>query len=163
MHLTLQPPIPTAFAIPLFRSTAVIATARTLQRAASTGVCRNCCKARTSCCVAPAADATLVRDAATELGGRGPHIRPDLPAWATSRTYAARRACSAGSTTRWSARNSEGSLVQQVGQAAGVPIFDAVASEEHPSARLVEQFDEQIPHDTSRRFVLQAVLLHALG
>jgi ornithine carbamoyltransferase len=52
-------------------------------------------------------------------------------------------------------------LVRRLGEAAGIPVFDALASASHPSSELVERLGGPVAED-DRRFVLQAVLVQAL-
>ena len=54
-------------------------------------------------------------------------------------------------------------LVQQVGDEAGVPVFDGIATHDHPTARLAEQLEGGASSADNRRFVLQAVLLSTIG
>ncbi len=53
-------------------------------------------------------------------------------------------------------------LVQQVGVDAAVPVFDDLASADHPTARLAELVGGDASPAENRRFVLQAVLLSAV-
>ncbi len=52
-------------------------------------------------------------------------------------------------------------LVHRLGEAAGIPVFDALASATHASSSLVEQLGGLVADD-DRRFVLQAMLVQAL-
>lgn len=54
-------------------------------------------------------------------------------------------------------------LVWQIGQAAGIPVCEDIASDTHPSARLVEMLGEAAQAGDNRRFVLQALLVDALA
>lgn len=166
MQPTLQTHTPTAYAMPPQQVTAVMSTARSLQRAAATGRVQRLLRGKNFglLCDSPDAPAArLFRDAAAELGGHVSHIRPNLTEWSTEQDVRHTARMLGRLYDAVECQGLPSSLVQQVGQAAGVPIFDAVASDEHPSARLVEEFDDQIPPDASRRFVLQAVLLNALS
>ena len=46
-----------------------------------------------------------------------------------------------------------------MGDDAGIPIYNALASARHPTARLAEMLDGDASPADNRRFVLQAVLL----
>ncbi|MFM9927572.1 ornithine carbamoyltransferase [Variovorax sp. H27-G14] len=66
-------------------------------------------------------------------------------------------------------------LVSQIAQAAGVPVWDDIASDEHPSAGLVDELEkglekalgdascEETVAGDNRRFVLQALLVDGLA
>lgn len=53
--------------------------------------------------------------------------------------------------------------VRQIGLAAGIPVFDDIAADAHPSARLAEALADEAPHADNRRFVLQALLVDGLS
>ena len=53
-------------------------------------------------------------------------------------------------------------LVQQLGNDAGVPVYEGIASEDHPTAYLVRLLGGDASLADNRRFVLQAVLLSTL-
>ena len=53
-------------------------------------------------------------------------------------------------------------LVHQVGVEAGVPVYDALASAKHPTARLADLLEGDASPPDKRRFVLQAVLLSTI-
>jgi ornithine carbamoyltransferase len=53
-------------------------------------------------------------------------------------------------------------LIEQLSDAAGVPVFDGMATAQHPTARLAERLDGETSDD-NRRFVLQAVLLGSIA
>ena len=50
-------------------------------------------------------------------------------------------------------------LVHRLGADAGVPVYDAIASQRHPTAKLDGLLGGDSPALDKRRFVLQAVLL----
>lgn len=54
-------------------------------------------------------------------------------------------------------------LVGQIGQAAGIPVYDDIACDAHPSARLADSLGEEAAPGDNRRFVLQALLVHGLA
>lgn len=54
-------------------------------------------------------------------------------------------------------------LVQQVGDEAGVPVSNGLASADHPTAQLASQLDGDAPRADKRRFLLQAMLLRAMA
>ncbi|QNK67261.1 ornithine carbamoyltransferase [Variovorax sp. PAMC26660] len=57
----------------------------------------------------------------------------------------------------------DSALVRQIGQHAGIPVFDGVAMEGHPAVQLAELLgDKTLPAD-NRRFMVQAMLLESIG
>ena len=111
---------------------------------------------------ADADDAALFRRAAVELGAHVAHIRPSLTELSTlpdvqrtarmlGRLYDAIE-CQGMATE----------LVHQVGVEAGVPVYDALASAKHPTARLADLLEGDASPPDKRRFVLQAVLLSTI-
>lgn len=54
-------------------------------------------------------------------------------------------------------------LVRQIGDAAGVPTFEAISSERHPIADLAARLDAALPLDDRHCAVLQAVLVGVLA
>ena len=53
-------------------------------------------------------------------------------------------------------------LVRQLGEEAGVPVYDGLASPTHPTARLAGRFGEGVPHAEARCLILQAALMTTL-
>ena len=54
-------------------------------------------------------------------------------------------------------------LVRQLAQAAGVPVYDDIAAEAHPSARMAQALGDEAAPGDNRRFVLQAMLVDGLA
>lgn len=54
-------------------------------------------------------------------------------------------------------------LVQQIARHAGIPVYDGVAMESHPSARLAGLLGNSTSPADNRRFVLQAFLLESIA
>ena len=105
--------------------------------------------------------AVLFERAASALGAQVADLRPHLSAFSTpqevqhtahvlGRLYDAMD-CSGMPTE----------LVRRIGAAAGVPVFEALSSSRHPTARLADRLDGGAI-DANRCAVLQAVLLGAL-
>lgn len=144
----------------------VLDNARALQIAAQAGGAQALLRGRKfglMCEADSATDATLFRRAAVEMGAHVAHIRPSLTALSTAlevlrtarmlgRLYDAVE-CQGMSTD----------LVQQLGAEAGVPVFDAVASQRHPTAQLDSLLGGDSNALDKRRFVLQAVLLSTVA
>lgn len=108
-------------------------------------------------------DARLFHRAATELGAQVAQLRARLSAQtpATDLQHTARLL-----GRLYDAVECQGlpaALVSQVGAAAGVPVYDGVATAAHPTAPLSERLGGGGSPADHRRFVLQAVLLGALA
>jgi len=54
-------------------------------------------------------------------------------------------------------------VVQQIARHAGIPVYEGVAMERHPSAGLAELLGDETSQADNRRFVLQAVLLDSVA
>lgn len=54
-------------------------------------------------------------------------------------------------------------LVRQIGQVAGIPVYDDIACDAHPSARLADSLGEEAAPGDNRRFMLQALLVERLA
>lgn len=54
-------------------------------------------------------------------------------------------------------------LVQRIGAAAGVPVFESISSADHPTSRLAIQLGSSLETGDERRTVLQAVLIASLA
>jgi len=108
-------------------------------------------------------EAQRFRRAATELGARVAHVRPEL---STSSSRA-----DIADTGRMLGRLYDGieclglesTVVKRLGAAANVPVYDGIASRHHPTARLAEKLGAEHPFDESHRFMVQAVLLSTLN
>ena len=102
----------------------------------------------------------LLERAATELGATVAQVRPfhDGPpptsaeiqhiAWLIGRLYDAIEWPHAGA-----------GLMEGLREAAGIPVYDGLASDAHPTAHLANLLDLASPLADRRRFVVQAVLL----
>ena len=108
-------------------------------------------------------DAALFREAATDLGAHVSHVRPRLTDLDTADDLQ--------HTARMLGRLYDGiecqglahDLVEIVGREAGVPVYDGLASEHHPTARLTRLLDVGDPPGKLRQLVLQTVLLSTLA
>ena len=144
----------------------VLDHARSLQLAAAAGELGASLRGRKLgllCESADDGDAALFRRAAVELGAHVAHIRPSLTELSTlpdvqrtarmlGRLYDAIE-CQGMATE----------LVHQVGVEAGVPVYDGVASQMHPTAQLADLLEGDALKPDKRRFVLQAVLLSTIA
>lgn len=146
-------------------ASALLATAGALQCAALAGTTQQLLRGKNVGLLSEIDDddAALFRSAAVELGARVAHIRPSLSelsrfhdvqhtARVLGRLYDAVE-CQGMATA----------LVQQMRQDAGVPVYDGLATLQHPTARLAELLGGDAGPAVKRRFVVQAVLLSTLA
>ena len=143
---------------------ALLASARLLQRADAAshmdGLLRGKNLGLVCDCEADA-DAVLFRNAAAALGASVAHIRPELAPSAGAIGTGNPR------TARLLGRLYDGiecqglapALVRQLGRDAGVPVFDGLATEAHPTAELARQLSGADSLRRKRQLIVQAVLL----
>jgi ornithine carbamoyltransferase len=141
--------------------------ARMLQRAAQLGETRPLLRGRKLACLRDndaldSTEASLVRRAAVELGAQVAQLRPRP--WQHSELSEIQQA--AGVLGRlYDAIDCQGmpaDAVERLRVHAGVPVYDGLASDGHPTARIAELLDSTVPLDDRRRHVLQAVLLRTI-
>ena len=161
-------PAPGAFdALPPRDVAALLATARSLQRAAEAGRAQPLLlrgkNLALMCETDDQADAALLRSAASELGARVSIVRtpPDRLGTPQELQHTARMLGQLYDAVACQGMAPE--LVRQIAAEAGVPVYDDIASPEHPTARLAEMLAAGSAPDALRRFVLQAVLLSTLA
>lgn len=146
---------------------ALVAQARALQRAALAGPPQALLRGKNFglLCEAEGAtgEAAMFRRAAMELGAHVAHIRASLSEFSTPHEVEHTARLLARLYDAVECQGMPGTLVQQVGQAVDMPVYDAVASQRHPTARLADQLGTESPAEDRRRFVLQAVLIVSLG
>ena len=110
-----------------------------------------------------ASDAALFRRAAVELGAHVALIRPSLTELSTPQEVQHTARMLGRLYDAVECQGMAPDLVHQIGVDAGVPIYDGIASQHHPTAQL----DGLLGGDSSpldkRRFVLQAVLLSTVA
>jgi ornithine carbamoyltransferase len=144
---------------------ALLASARALQRAAAAGQPQALLRGKNLGLLCPddsQQDALLFRRAAAELGAHVAHIGMSL----SERSDAQEVAHTARLLGRlYDAVECQGlahEVVQQIAGAAGIAVYDALASPQHPSAQLAEQLGGPTSPAENRRFVLQALLLSTI-
>ena len=110
-----------------------------------------------------ASAAALFRRAAVELGAHVAHIRPSLTDLSTPQEVqnTARMLGRLYDAVECQGMASE--LVHQMGVDAGVPVYDGIASQRHPTAKLGDLLGGDASKLDKRRFVLQAVLLSTVA
>lgn len=110
-----------------------------------------------------ASDAALFRRAAVELGAHVSHIRPSLTELSTVLEVQHTARMLGRLYDAVECQGMAADLVHQLGIDAGVPVFDAVASQRHPTAKLDGLLGGDSLALDKRRFVLQAVLLSTVA
>jgi ornithine carbamoyltransferase len=147
---------------------ALLADARLLQRAASSGATRPLlrgknlglmCATDTEC----NDDAALFRRAATELGAQVAHIRPSLSERSALPDIESAARMLGRLYDAIECQCMPAALVQRLRAQVDVPVFDGLSSLRHPIARIAELLDAEAALGDKRRFVLQAVLLCAIA
>jgi ornithine carbamoyltransferase len=107
-------------------------------------------------------DAVLFRRAATELGAHVAHLRSSLSEHSTRLEIENTARTLARLYDAVECQGMPTALVQQVAGQAGMVVFDAIASAQHPSALLAGQLGSGCPSADARRLVLQAMLLRTV-
>ena len=146
--------------------TAVLANARTLQRAAEAGKTQPLLRGKNFGLLCEAdddGDAALFRRAAVELGAQVALIRPSLSELSTPQEVQHTARMLGRLYDAVECQGMAPALVQQVGADAGVPVYDGIASQDHPTAKLAELLGSDTSPADNRRFVLQAVLLTTIA
>jgi ornithine carbamoyltransferase len=112
------------------------------------------------CDTEAADDAMLFRRAAEDLGARVAHIHPSLSTLSSARLDATARTLG----RLYDAVECQGfasGLVRQIGDAAGIPVYDGIGSPRHPIAGLAELLDTGTRAERRCR-ILQAALMSTL-
>ena len=148
-----------------FDATTVLATAADLQRAASKDAMPSLLAGKHLCVLGPATDgrdAHAFVDAARELGAQVTTLNPDQLALRTPADVAR---CAGVLGRLYDAVECQGvsaELVHDLGEAADIPVYDALAGDTHHTAALADRLDGATPPAIRRRRVLQAMLVASL-
>ena len=145
--------------------TALLANARSLQRAAKAGETQPVLRGKNLGLLCEADNdggAALFRRAAVELGAHVAHIRPSLSELSTPLEVQHTARMLGRLYDAVECQGMAPALVQQVGNDAGVPVYDGIASRGHPTANLADLLGGDTSPADNRRFVLQAVLLSTI-
>lgn len=145
---------------------AVLGQARALQGAARAGTTRPLLRGKNLgllCKAEDDRDAALFRRAAVELGGHVSYIRPSLSEASTPQEVLDTARMLGRLYDAVECQGMAHTLVERVGVDAGVPVYDGIASPEHPTARLSDLLGGDASPADNRRFVLQAVLLSTIA
>lgn len=148
--------------------TFVLDNARALQLAAEAGELRALLRGRKFgllCEIDNASDgdAVLFRRAAMELGAHVAHIRPSLTELSTPQEVQHTARLLGRLYDAVECQGMAPALVHQVGVDAGVPVYDGIASQHHPTAKLALLLGGNASTLDKRRFVLQAALLSTIA
>lgn len=143
----------------------VLVNARLLRDAAQAGTTQALLRGKNLglLCEFDDADAALFRRAAVTLGAHVAHIRPSLSELSTPQQVENTARLLGRLYDAVECQGMAPALVQQMGDAAGVPVFDGVATPTHPTARLAVVLGGDRPTDADRCCVLQAVLLATIS
>ena len=107
--------------------------------------------------------ATLFCRAALELGAHVAHIRPSASGLATPPDVQRTARILGRLYDAVECQGMPTALVRQLRRDAGVPVYDGIASREHPSAGLADSLGAGGSPADKRRFVLQAALLQTIA
>jgi ornithine carbamoyltransferase len=108
-------------------------------------------------------DALRFRRAATDLGARVAHIRPELSLSSSDSDIVKTGRMLGRLYDAIECIGVDAVIVKRLGAAANVPVYDGLASRNHPTAKLAEQLGTGDAFDESHRFMVQAVLLSTLN
>ena len=107
-------------------------------------------------------EAVLFRRAAEDLGARVAHIDPD---WSTPNSSPDLQNTARTLGRLYDAVECQGlpaDIVRQLGDAAGVPVYDGIAMPGHPTASLADALGPAGSQAARRQRILQAVLVTTL-
>jgi ornithine carbamoyltransferase len=144
----------------------VLANARSLQRAARAGTMQPLLRGKNLgllCEDADDRDAALFRQAAVELGAHVAYIRSNGSKLSTPQEVQRTARLLGRLYDGVECQGMNATLVQQLADDAGVPVYDGIASNTHPTAYLAGLLGEEMSPADNRRFVVQAVLLSTLA
>ena len=107
--------------------------------------------------------AARFRHAATELGAQVAHVRPSLSAESTPNEVRHTARILGRLYDALECQGMPASVVKQLGEEAGVPVYDGLGSAGHPTALVADWLPEPATPAERQRWVMQAVLLGALA
>lgn len=144
---------------------ALLGHAGTLQRAAQSGTTPPLLRGKKLallCEKDDSCDAVLFRRAAVELGAHVAHLRPSLSELSTAQEVLSTAQLLGRLYDAVECQGMAPALVRQVGENAGVPVYDGIAAANHPTATLCGLLEGSAAPADKRRFVLQAVLVSTI-
>lgn len=105
----------------------------------------------------------LFRRAATELGAHVAAIRPALSSLGSPAEIQHTARILGRFYNAVECQGVAPEIVHQIGQAAGIPVYDGIACATHPTASLAGLLGDRTSPADNRRFVLQALLLGSIA
>jgi ornithine carbamoyltransferase len=167
MHIALNPirPEQTDAALPR-ELELLLALARELHAASSAAPLAGRLKGKNLALLsdsAAGADATLFTRAATALGANVAHITPALNELSASRDVEATAKMLGRLYDAVECQGLPPRLVRQIGLAAGVPVYDGLASWRHATASIASRLNDIGSPPEQRRLLLQAWLVTSVG
>ncbi|MEP7058106.1 MAG: ornithine carbamoyltransferase [Caldimonas sp.] len=145
---------------------ALLDCARALQQAAEAGRTVPLLRGKNlglMCASPDTPDAALFERAAAELGAQVAHIRPGLSASSTAQEVQHTARMLGRLYDAVECQGIASALVIRIGRQAGIPVYDALASQQYPTLQIAPSLDGDAARADNRRFVLQAVLLGAFA
>lgn len=106
--------------------------------------------------------AALFCHAARELGAHVAQVRPSLSERSTTAEIRHTARMLGRLYDALACEGMTGTLVHQLSDHTGIPVYESIASPQHPSAALVERLGGDATPLDKRRYVLQALLLYSL-
>lgn len=103
------------------------------------------------------------RRAAEELGAHVTHIRPSLCKWDTPAEVQHTSRMLGRLYQAIECQGMPAALTRQIHDLAGVPVYDGIATDDHPTSRLAEELADDASLEDRRRFVLQSLLLNTMA
>lgn len=148
-----------------FDEKALLDQARTLQRSAAAGRVQPLLRGKNLgllCADDTQAQALLFRQAAGELGAHVAHIGMSLSEHSSTQEVVHTARMLGRLYDAVECQGLPSALVQQMAAVAGIAVYDALACNEALIARLAGQLGGESDLAQSRRFALQALLLHTI-
>ena len=165
MHSSKRGNATTVGTMPPIDVEALLARARALRHAVRAGTTQPLLRGKNLgllCEAADQDDAELFRRAAVELGARVAHLCPGLSESSTPPEVQHTARMLGRLYDAVECQNMAPSLVLQIAHDAGVPVYDGIASQRHPTAALAARLGDGVSSTDNRRFVVQALLLTTL-
>jgi ornithine carbamoyltransferase len=143
----------------------VLERARGLWQASRSGTCTKALKNKNIglvCAQTDDQEASLLRQAAGDLGAHVSDVRPSLSDESSPADFAATARMLGKLYDAVILHGQPHSVVSRLADLSAVPVLDSIASPTHPTAVLATEVDASLSPADARRFVLEAVLLGVL-
>lgn len=152
--------------IPPVEAGALLARANALVRASRQGPLAPALRGKNIGLLSAAEDdpnTAFLAKAAAELGAHVAHVRSSLTDASSPAEIAEMGRVLGRLYDAVDLHGSRADVARRLSQAAGVPVFDGIASAQHPIARWAARLDGAACAEDARRFLLQALLLTTLS